>query len=798
MKITSHPSKFIIQYLFICLIITSTKSQQSQYKYFNYTESTLGTQDTSPLVADIKTYDDGTILAHIIRNDSTQSSTDCLKIRGMSLEQKLRIRVIHPNVTVKEINPNLNLHPVNYCLLNDDNAEYKINKLNNIVIYLKDAQKNNTRILHNIVNPITIYPLQKPFILVTYVNAANSSDPTTYEEWADVIDWDGNSRSTTLLGVWINSTIQLNKNANFGFIRLTFDQMSLKWEQYLIDNSGNLTLTTYNDSVDHSADPLIAILSTFDNGYLAVFNCTKRNDLLLQNGGPYAIFIPSNKANFKYTGTYIYQIDPNMIINSIYCDTSVIYIICIISVNNNNNNTTHYVEVFLDSSGAVIYTDIIYEHPNVTGLSQQGWKAKTMPFGGYILGLTAYDDNDDNTYHYIYAYDQNNSQILLKSPDHFLTNYFGINTIMNNNTFLLVSPYTIDNTSWSLLTIPLPNLYNDSEYDNVLIEETIPSINANVNSSMTTLNITFNVNVNLSIENITIYKASDNSIRQRVSANMHDFCKLSPDKSTVSITVINSTFNEYGEQYFVTVDNNFVKLEHSDNYPLKGIHNDIWIFKSDNRKIYSDKTTKTIVGSVHLTTDASKKFLLLSKDNQSAYFDTLLNELANKVPIHRSCLSITYNNRYKMKVDQIAILICIDMTNHETERTALEVFSDLNNMIIYKNITTFSFGVTDDLDHDHGFATIKDKWSVHKVQIIVGIVIFIIFWLSSRILSHKLKSKKFEAISSAILGLVLIIPNFKLSIIFIIDYSNDIPEFYWYSPDYSIINKFMYSNLYYL
>ncbi|CAG8694235.1 17687_t:CDS:1, partial [Gigaspora rosea] len=60
--------------------ITSTKSQQSQYKYFNYTESTLG---APPLVADIKTYDDGTLLVHIIRNDSTQSTVDCLNIQGM-------------------------------------------------------------------------------------------------------------------------------------------------------------------------------------------------------------------------------------------------------------------------------------------------------------------------------------------------------------------------------------------------------------------------------------------------------------------------------------------------------------------------------------------------------------------------------------------------------------------------------------------------------------------------------------------------------------------------------------------
>ncbi|CAG8795515.1 23932_t:CDS:2, partial [Racocetra persica] len=172
---------------------------------------------------------------------------------------------------------------------------------------------------------------------------------------------------------------------------------------------------------------------------------------------------------------------------------------------------------------------------------------------------------------------------------------------------------------------------------------TIPSINDNVNSSTAFLNITFAKFGSLltSTGNITIYKASDNSIRQRVSANMHNFCKISvyDDADTISIKVINSTFNEYGERYFVTMDNNFVK-RYLDDEPLRGIHDGIWIIETrdlDNRKVYSDN--KAVMGSVRLTTEASKNILNFSKHNQSyqsAYFDKLLNELANKVPINRN------------------------------------------------------------------------------------------------------------------------------------------------------------------
>ncbi|CAG8615301.1 20696_t:CDS:1, partial [Gigaspora rosea] len=85
MKLTCLFCNLIIQYLFLCLLITSTNSQQLSYQHFNYTETKLGDHSTPPLIADIKTYDDGTILVHIIRNESTQSD-GCSNVNGMSLE----------------------------------------------------------------------------------------------------------------------------------------------------------------------------------------------------------------------------------------------------------------------------------------------------------------------------------------------------------------------------------------------------------------------------------------------------------------------------------------------------------------------------------------------------------------------------------------------------------------------------------------------------------------------------------------------------------------------------------------
>ncbi|RIB25463.1 hypothetical protein C2G38_474871 [Gigaspora rosea] len=201
---------FIAQYLFICLLIKSTKSQ-----FFNYTESetTTAFPNVQPQIVDIQTYDDGTTLVHIIRRDRTILSSYCL-------EQILRIRVIQLNGTVNEINLDLKLDPVNYCIITKGGI-------------LK--------------NPIKIYPLQKPFILINYIRTTNPLNLTTYEEWGDVIDWNGNILSSILFGpsyidpagYWNPvGTIQQNINKKLGFLRVdSVNQGNLqftKWQQYLV------------------------------------------------------------------------------------------------------------------------------------------------------------------------------------------------------------------------------------------------------------------------------------------------------------------------------------------------------------------------------------------------------------------------------------------------------------------------------------------------------------------------------------------------------------------------------------
>ncbi len=66
-------------------------------------------------------------------------------------------------------------------------------------------------------------------------------------------------------------------------------------------------------------------------------------------------------------------------------------------------------------------------------------------------------------------------------------------------------------------------------------------------------------------------------MRQITSASNNEFVNLSEDETTVIVKIIKSTFNQPGEKYYVSIDNNFVKSQ-TYQEPLYGIKKKRWSF----------------------------------------------------------------------------------------------------------------------------------------------------------------------------------------------------------------------------
>ncbi|RIB04928.1 hypothetical protein C2G38_2119607, partial [Gigaspora rosea] len=271
-------------------------------------------------------------------------------------------KLIFLNGTVKEIEPELKIDPINYCLLNSDNIEYKINKLNYLIMYSNDNIGNNSH--KNLVNPITIYPLRKPFILVTYVRTNSSSDPSSYEECGEVIDWDGKIQRFSRNKTYENSWNSLN---------------NWLWQHYSIDEEGNLYNSTnlinlpkisYEDSDTNYS--LITIVPTNENGYLAIFNYMNHNFSITPRIGLCAISISDNQTKDNKKSVIFQTEQP---IDSVSCDETDSFINCIVSIRFNNGtfNGTFYERIQIYPSGIEFSTQEIYS-------DQRSLRAKMMSF----------------------------------------------------------------------------------------------------------------------------------------------------------------------------------------------------------------------------------------------------------------------------------------------------------------------------------------------------------------------------------------------------------------------------------
>ncbi|CAG8682756.1 6535_t:CDS:2, partial [Dentiscutata heterogama] len=494
----------------------------------------------------------------------------------------------------------------------------------------------------------------------------------------------------------------------------------------------------------------------------------------------------------------LYQLTlSNLTFLGLYCDiapNSIGYI-CIIEISNNQSQPT-YVKVKFLTSASVMTVNLLSDMPDLstTEIISQGFGMQAMAFGGYIL----YAMNKNYDY-YIWPYDEVNSkmhQIGPYSANKYAANalYNNINQnnlnaangiMRNNNTFILASSTPKAKTSWSLYKIPLPTvILGHSGYGNLQVVKIEPppintTHNGIVNANTNTLFITFKNPVILSNGNITIYKDSDKTIRQKIAASMSDYVGIADNnRTTVNITIISSTFNQYGEIYYMQMDADFVRDEKSYE-PLTGIEEDIVKYNSTTIPRPSEEAAICVA---RLTEDATKTFNNLPDVNQTQYFKKLLLDIATKLPCRPELLS-TYGSPQYISINsienvQFSIRVNKTIPKLDKNNTVPGIVSDIDDMIKNKKVTTFSDGITNDLDENFGFKKPNSILGDYKDKIIPFVsaaAVNTILYLASR--SNKQVPDQFKQMLNTFTTGLFTASHTSLSSIFSFQDVNNYPKF---------------------
>ncbi|CAG8568461.1 11679_t:CDS:2 [Diversispora eburnea] len=728
-------------------------------------------------------YIDGTVVLRMISGDLNKTSTT-----GTWTRPLLSLRIIHPNGTVNEIDKDLGIQDFNWLIFEIPGV---------------DANQD----------PISVDALHRGYLIVRYFKASNTTDFTTYEECGRIIDWYGNLYRND---IWYtsNTAIITNVDPSKGFIRTAAENATyVEWQQYMIDDSFNLIKLSEGNITLPMEDGAFAIfntVATVDEGYSIIMgNSTSKSanpdDPLEIQAAVYDLKIGYNETQFSAPKLLYQSHLPNITIYQMFCSISSTGVgqVCLLDVrqsitqnNDTQSNVTstsyndYYVKLDFLISGSVTKITSLHILPELPSNTTTGWQVKSIPFGGYLF-YGYFLDAKSRTYSYGYYYNEiENKFYVWDFSEPTVLNLRGVLLILPNNT-LLVSQRE-NNDTWSFLTTDIPNYsgFSDNGYSNALINSTSPKINAiisNPSKFMDTGSITISYYepVELSDGYIWIYRIDNNVTRQFVVGNNDKFCSISDNGLTVIVKVIESTFSYPNSQYYVKVDNNFVRSKKYGE-PLMGIDDNIWKFNT-----YSSEETfaSTASGIMRLTEEGTNHYYLLTSSEKSDFFSNLIIELSKILSIDYKRLS----SNEKFQVDNTIkpntqILINLRIQSSRTERSVKFIIEDLHNMIKHKSITAISlFPNTNYLDEAYGFKQQQNLWNEYWIRF-MGVILSFGVLICLFALAWKKDIKK-EGRNVAILQLGIIIFDFVMDTLFVTYNSTIVKELYIPSWAFYIISE---------
>ncbi|CAB4383301.1 unnamed protein product [Rhizophagus irregularis] len=401
----------------------------------------------------------------------------------------LSLRIINLDGTVVEKNLKLNIQSFNYCVFQMVSG----GEWGEWMKFLK------------------YFLIKKNQILITYYNATDFKDPSTYVEWGMVMDFDGNISSRSSIGKpFIDNNLQLaipnyqivlNINREKGFMRYVRNNKTnhMDWKQFRIEHDGAITELTSGGLVLYGEVGVFVGIHTVNEGYAFIFsNSTLNATNPLSPRGQVSI-LPIGYNQNPSPSLLIYQTTtPNLNFTFLFCDIAFF-----------EPSESFYIKINFLSSGSVLSfqsqaNSLIL--PNVNPNPNLVWAVNSLTFGGYLLTNIVPTGPDQ---HIIYGFliDGYNSVLV---PWEFHNpvplGIKGVYQILRNNT-LLVSQLETEYYYWRFQVIDLPKFNGNKDkgyfnFNNFNVESTDPAINSTISPDIQNVKINFYGPVELSDGNL--------------------------------------------------------------------------------------------------------------------------------------------------------------------------------------------------------------------------------------------------------------------------------------------------------
>ncbi|CAG8613461.1 2087_t:CDS:2, partial [Gigaspora margarita] len=564
---------------------------------------------------------------------------------------------------------------------------------------------------------IRIFPLSYNHIMIAFLRNNTENGPETHEEFGIFIDWEGKIIQEMRLG-FINfttsdtsslGTLVVDSSQRYGFIWVNrvSQKEYIRWQKYSISD---LRIVNFTNGGNFSINPShqYKIIATIDGGYCFVMAGPSGNNNSSFTDVQWvasAVFIRPSYYTTQPSLIYQYMLQA-ISMNIETCDNTYYEpgLACIFSIktSNTSNISSRYVKVTFYSNGNIksSATLNISDTNFIVDTMHQLWS------GGYLL-VVRWQPNNTFTG---YIYDPQGNYFSIWNARSLFGSLVIPHGVFTNNTvwmFSDVTSTTPDTSSWELTTtIATKFITLDHVPDNLNINITFPNTTEYYeDKGLPMINMTFYNQIALSAKNISIYQDSGRDLVLRLYYNAQNNnsgnFNISPDLKVISINVLKSTFASPNSQYYVVMDNDFVK-DFMSNEPLSGAN---WSFSTGPKS--DEYLGNSEYALTRLNMNESSYYNSLPSKNRSDYLDQLKNELANSVPIDSSNIVAVSQYQWDKDANNLQILLKFQIlpgNNSANGLTVVKIIDTLNDLITHRDVTVISsLPKSSNLDNQYGF-----------------------------------------------------------------------------------------------